>query len=561
VSSLYDDEPTLNWTKQGGDPTVQAGRFGDYQLLNEVARGGMGVVYKARQVKLNRVVALKMILAGQLASDEDVHRFYSEAEAAAGLDHPGIVPVFEVGEYEGQHFFSMGFVDGQPLSARIAKGPLLPREAAELLSKVAEAIQYAHDCGVIHRDLKPANVLLKPIAYCADQTAHGDHITRLDVQPMVTDFGLAKKVTGDSQLTGSGQVLGTPSYMPPEQASGEAEVRETADVYALGAVLYAALTGRPPFQAARPIDTLLQVLENDPVSPRKINPAVPRDLEAITLKCLAKEPRDRYRSARALRDDLQRYLHDEPVLARSTGSLTRLRLWTRRRPVAAGCTVSMMGLALLASGIALLVAGFMLWGRTGFHFFEDRSIPAVTSPATAGADAMTGWVQLHKIGLHELELMLPVQTPSWEYDRDELRAHYNFPVDFAVENSKGRVLGRGQTRMVWNAAIRQYQSSAELDEDTQVVSLTPVTRIGRFRTDSPQSIRIRFRIYPDDQYQAQAGAGELRLYEGIRDSRRAMLMGGMFLAAGSPLFLIGIVFGIYGPVLVTTRARPRKRVA
>ena len=214
--------------------------FGDYEILREIARGGMGVVFQARQVSLNRTVALKMILAGQLANDTEVKRFYTEAEAAANLDHPGIVPIFEVGQHEGQHYFSMGFVEGQSLSQRLAEGPLPAREAAELIRRVSEAIEYAHRHGVIHRDLKPANILLDR-----------------DGNPRVTDFGLAKKIQGDSGLTGSGQIMGTPSYMPPEQAGGKrGEVGPAADVYALGATLYALLTGRPPFQAATAMDTV-----------------------------------------------------------------------------------------------------------------------------------------------------------------------------------------------------------------------------------------------------------------------------------------------------------------
>ena len=219
--------------------------FGDYEIIREIARGGMGVVFEARQVSLNRTVALKMILAGQLANETDVKRFYTEAEAAANLDHPGIVPIFEVGQHEGQHYFSMGFVEGQSLAQRLADGPLPSREAAELIRRVSEAIEYAHQRGVIHRDLKPANILL-------DQSGN----------PRVTDFGLAKKVQGDSGLTGSGQIMGTPSYMPPEQAGGKrGEVGPAADVYALGATLYALLTGRPPFQAATAMDTVIQVVE------------------------------------------------------------------------------------------------------------------------------------------------------------------------------------------------------------------------------------------------------------------------------------------------------------
>ncbi|MEX0817992.1 MAG: serine/threonine-protein kinase, partial [Pirellulaceae bacterium] len=217
-------------------------QFGDYELLDEIARGGMGVVYKARQRKLNRIVAVKMILAGQFASPEHVQRFYSEAEAAANLDHPGIVPIYEVNEQDGQHFFSMGYVDGASLSELVKDRPLAPREAAKITRQVADAIQYAHDHRVIHRDLKPGNILM---------TADG--------QPRVTDFGLAKTVEGDSDLTATGQVLGTPSYMPPEQAAGRIEaIGPRSDIYSLGAVLYCLLTGRPPFQSASAVETIRQ---------------------------------------------------------------------------------------------------------------------------------------------------------------------------------------------------------------------------------------------------------------------------------------------------------------
>ena len=252
--------------------------FGDYEIIREIARGGMGVVFQARQMSLNRPVALKMILAGQLANDVDVKRFYTEAEAAANLDHPGIVPIYEVGQHEDQHYFSMGFVEGQSLSHRLADGPLPPREAAELIGRVSEAIEFAHQHGVIHRDLKPANILL-------DKNGN----------PRVTDFGLAKKIESDSGLTGSGQIMGTPSYMPPEQAGVKrGEVGPAADVYALGATLYALITGRPPFQASTPLDTVLLVVEAEPVPPSRLVPGLPRDLDTICLKCLEKDPRRRY---------------------------------------------------------------------------------------------------------------------------------------------------------------------------------------------------------------------------------------------------------------------------
>ncbi len=320
--------------QRGTDSSPEPGSvvryFGDYELLSEVARGGMGVVYKARQVKLNRVVALKMILSGQFASPIDVQRFHSEAEAAAQLDHVGIVPIYEVGEYEGHHFFTMGFIDGGSLSARLRDGPLPPRDAAELVQRIAEAVQYAHERGVIHRDLKPANVLLD---------RHG--------QPRITDFGLAKNVGHDSGLTASGQIMGTPGYMPPEQAAGHIQlVGETADIYSLGAVLYALLTGRPPFQADNMLDTLKQVIDKEPVSPAALNARVPLDLETICLKCLEKDRQRRYVSSAALADDLGRYLRGEPIAARPVSRVERAWRWAKRKPVLAG---------LMATVAALLV--------------------------------------------------------------------------------------------------------------------------------------------------------------------------------------------------------------
>ena len=333
--------------------------FGDYELLHEIARGGMGVVYKARQVSLNRIVAVKMILSGQLASEEDVRRFYTEAEAAAQLDHPGIVSIFEVGKQNDQHFFSMAFVDGPSLARRVADGPLPPREAAELLKSVSEAVHYAHEKGVIHRDLKPGNILL-----ARSDPIHGvvNHrqVESGHYKPKITDFGLAKLTENrDESLTGTGQILGTPAYMPPEQAAAKASVIGVqSDVYSLGAVLYCLLTGRPPFYAATPLETLMQVQQQEPVSLRALNGTVPQDLETIVLKCLDKSPSRRYATAQQLADELGRYLEGRPILARPVGRVERTWRWCRRNPVVAALSGLAVGLL-----IAVAMVSFVAYRR------------------------------------------------------------------------------------------------------------------------------------------------------------------------------------------------------
>ena len=314
--------------------------FGDYELLEEIARGGMGVVFKARQTSLNRLVALKMILKGELATPADVQRFYHEAEAAAHLDHPHIVPIYEVGAHQGQHYFSMKLVEGSSLTTRVPGLMQQPRETAVLVAQVARAVHFAHQRGILHRDLKPANILVD---------AQG--------QPHVTDFGLAKRVEGDSAQTRSGVVVGTPSYMPPEQAAGRKDLSTAADVYSLGAILYECLTGRAPFTGESVLDTLLQVMEREPARPRLLQPRVTADLETICLKCLEKEPTKRYGSAEALAEDLERWQRDEPILARPSSAWERVGKWTRRRPAAA----SLVGVTALAT--VLLVGGLLVSNR------------------------------------------------------------------------------------------------------------------------------------------------------------------------------------------------------
>ncbi|WP_435011199.1 protein kinase domain-containing protein [Tundrisphaera lichenicola] len=300
-------------------PTVRY--FGDYELLEEVARGGMGIVYKARQSSLNRLVALKMVLTGTHASPREIARFQAEAESAANLDHPNIVPVYEVGEHQGQQYFSMKFIEGTSLAAH-------PRASASKevkgLITVARAVHHAHQRGVLHRDLKPSNVLIDP-----------------NGEPHVTDFGLAKRLTDiDRSLTDPGQVLGTPRYMPPEQAAGRKDLTVAADIYSLGVILYERLTGRTPFLGDNVLTLLRQVRETEPPRPSTIQPGLSRDLETIVLKCLDKEPSKRYLTAAELVEDLDRWCEGRPIHARPVGQAERFARWCRRNPAVAGLTAS-----------------------------------------------------------------------------------------------------------------------------------------------------------------------------------------------------------------------------
>jgi serine/threonine-protein kinase len=293
--------------------------FGPYELLEEIGRGGMGVVYKARQKALDRVVAIKMILATHLASPEHIRRFQVEALAAARLRHSNITQIHDVGQYHGQHYFTMEYVEGESLAQRIARQRLPLDAIVPLLSTVARAVEHLHAQGVVHRDLKPSNILLDR-----------------DGQPYVTDFGLAKVFVPGSEATATGVIAGTPSYMAPEQASGHSsEVGPAADIYSLGAILYELLTGEPPFKQENPLDTLLDILGREPRYPRQLNPRVPHGLELICLKCLAKSPADRYRSAAALADDLERFARHEPLAVKPPNLIEQFIQWTRRQPALA----------------------------------------------------------------------------------------------------------------------------------------------------------------------------------------------------------------------------------
>jgi serine/threonine protein kinase/tetratricopeptide (TPR) repeat protein len=325
----------------GGNKAARAadllGELGDYELLKEVGRGGQGVVFRARQKSLNRIVALKVISLGQWASKAHLKRFRLEAEAAASLEHPGIVPIHEVGERDGSCYFSMKFVEGGQLDEVARREPMPIRRAVELIANVARTVHYAHEHGILHRDIKPGNILLD---------AKGE--------PHLTDFGLARLVESESSVTHTLDVLGTPSYMAPEQAVGNnAAISSVTDVYGLGAVFYQLLTGQPPFAGGTTYETIKLLLDTEPRQPRILNPKIDRDLSTICLKCLEKDPKRRYSSALALAEDLEHWLNHEPILARRTGILARGKKWVQRNPTSAVLATSLMALA--------AAAGWIVW--------------------------------------------------------------------------------------------------------------------------------------------------------------------------------------------------------
>jgi WD40 repeat protein/tRNA A-37 threonylcarbamoyl transferase component Bud32 len=347
TSTDVDDEPPP--IAAAAAPTSYPDRIGPYEILEEIARGGMGVVFKARHLGLQRIVALKMVLNGQLANKSNLERFHLEARATAQLQHPGIVHIYEVNATaEGQPFFSMEYIDGVSLAQRVEDGPLPSVEAARYLEKTARAVHFAHVRGnVLHRDLKPANILLD------------EHDN-----PKVTDFGLAKVLENDSSNTRTGAIMGTPSYMAPEQALAKRNLTAACDVYSLGAILYELLTGRPPFQGETAMATMTMVIEQEPVPPRMLNPKVDPDLETICLKCLEKEPSRRYESAEALANDLRNFLAGEPIAAKRTGPIGRAWKWCRRKPTAAALVVVS---ALLVAGLIASAIGYAILTHNAYQ--------------------------------------------------------------------------------------------------------------------------------------------------------------------------------------------------
>jgi WD40 repeat protein/serine/threonine protein kinase len=396
-SALPGSEPEFSPAATVKLNTLDSPLLGDYELLAVVGRGGMGAVYKARHRSLNRIVALKVTHAAHLISTEAAQRFQIEAAAIARLDHPNIVPIYEIGEAFGQQFYSMAFVEGTSLAHAVAVSPLPPRRAAELIQPVARAVAYAHSQGVVHRDLKPENILL-------DATD----------RPRITDFGIAKCSGTDSRLTQAGEVIGTPCYMSPEQAMGQSEqIGPLSDVYSLGATLYCLLTGRPPFQAASSFDTLKHVVDREPVSPRRLNPAVDRDLETICLKCLEKSPERRYPTAEALADDLQRFLEHRPIVARALTPVEKATRWFRRNPFVA---------ASLTSVVVVFLAAFALVSWSLWRANEARDDARRHEKAErweryrANMSAAASAFQSHNVSVARQAIdAAPTEHRNWEW--------------------------------------------------------------------------------------------------------------------------------------------------
>ena len=385
AGAITDERPAIEQTIGDDSSSRRQGlqlptTVGDYELIEEIGRGGMGVVFRSRQISLNREVAIKMILRGRLASEADLQRFLAEASATAKLEHPNIVPVYEVGDVDGRPFFSMQYVEGETLAQRVAQGPMQQRKAAEIVAFIARAIAFAHEQGVLHRDLKPSNILLGA-----------------NDKPLVMDFGLAKQVNNDDEsLTRSGMLVGTPAYMSPEQASGRrGMVGPASDVYSLGCVLYCALTGRAPFVAESSMELVMLVIEQDPSPPRVLRPSLDRDLEMIVIRCLQKPIDLRYASATALAKDLEAYLVDEKVSARS-GQFGQV-LARVFRDTHHAAVLENWGLLWMWHSLALLVASLLTW-QLHFNGITQRSIYVVLWTVGLGTWATVFWKLRQRMG-------------------------------------------------------------------------------------------------------------------------------------------------------------------
>jgi TolB-like protein/tRNA A-37 threonylcarbamoyl transferase component Bud32/Tfp pilus assembly protein PilF len=414
-------------------PAELLGELGDYELLEEIGRGGQGVVFRARQKSLNRIVALKVIRLGQWASKAHLKRFRLEAEAAARLEHPGIVPIHEVGERDGSCYFSMKFIEGGQLDEVVRRTPMSIRQAAELIAKIARTVHYAHEHGILHRDIKPGNILLD---------AKGE--------PHLTDFGLARLVESESSVTQTLDVLGTPSYMAPEQAVGNnAGVSSATDVYGLGAVLYQLLTGHPPFAGGTTYETIKLLEDTEPRSPRLWNPRIDRDLSTICLKCLEKDPKRRYSSALALAEDLERWLKHEPIQARHTGIFVRGKKWVQRNPTSALLAASLIALA--------VAAGWIVWESelirqpltTGIAVLPFENLSEQREDAAAFVDGVQDDILTKLARIADLKVISRSSVMEYRDKRNVRQIGNDLRVSHVLEGSVRRI----GTRLRMNAQL------------------------------------------------------------------------------------------------------------
>jgi serine/threonine protein kinase len=427
------DENRAPNNKKSARAAELLGELGDYELLEEVGRGGQGVVFRARQKTLNRTVALKVISLGQWASKAHVKRFRREAEAAASLEHPGIVPIHEVGERDGSCYFSMQFIEGGQLDEVVRREPMPIRRAVELIAKVARNVHYAHEHGILHRDIKPGNILLDTKG-----------------EPHLTDFGLARLVESESTVTRTLEVLGTPSYMAPEQAVGNnAVIGSVTDVYGLGAVLYQLLTGQPPFAGGTTYETIRLLCDTEPRNPRILNPKVDRDLSTICLKCLEKDPKHRYLSALALAEDLERWLKHVPIQARRIGPLVRSRKWVRRNP-----SIAVMAAMLLALAVPL---GVMVWKSefsssplaTGIAVLPFENLSEQREDATAFVDGVQDDILTKLARIADLKVISRSSVMEYREKRNVRQIGNDLRVSHLLEGSVRRI----GTRFHMNAQL------------------------------------------------------------------------------------------------------------
>jgi serine/threonine protein kinase/Tfp pilus assembly protein PilF len=428
--------------------------LGDYELLEVVGRGGQGVVYRAHQKSLNRTVALKMISLGSWATEAHLKRFRREAEAAASLEHSGIVPIYEVGEGDGCCYFSMRFVEGGQLDQVMKREPISLRDATELIAKVARTVHYAHEHGILHRDIKPGNILLD---------AKGE--------PLLTDFGLARLVEAESTVTRTKEVMGTPSYMAPEQAIGNnAAVSSATDVYGLGAVLYQLLTGHPPFAGGTTYETIKLVLDTEPRQPRLLNPKLDRDLSTICLKCLEKDPKRRYFSALALAEDLEHWLKHEPIQARHTGIFTRGKKWVRRNPTSALLATSLMGLA--------AAAGWIVWKSEFIRHPVASGVAVLPFENLSGdpdnayfADGIQEEVLTRLAGIADLKVISRTSTQQYQSKQRNLS---EIAKQLGVANIVEGSVQKAADRVRVNVQLINGQTDSHLWADTYDRKLTDI---------------------------------------------------------------------------------------